>query len=134
MVEPQQKVAFIEAVGGPIEPVVYEEPPYEEPLSAPGYEVAAVAVQRFGGRRGGEGETEPTAQATEVIPFHQRPPFISGPFKERVKVPRVKLVPVEGPRGNKPVHGKDSGSRPRGSSESEPTFVSACSGYKAYVL
>lgn len=37
---------------------------------------------------------EPAAPTEVVIPFARRPPFVSGPFKERVKVPSIKLVPV----------------------------------------
>lgn len=79
--ETQEEASPGEPAGAPIEPVTYE-----EPLSARGHEVAASAVQRYRGRRGGdvaEGEWTPAggAQAIEVVPFNQRPPFISGPFK-----------------------------------------------------
>ena len=44
----------------------------------------------------GSGKGKDTAPQELVIPFNRRPPFVSGPFKERVKDPKVKLVTVSG--------------------------------------
>lgn len=42
---------------------------------------------------------EQTGQTEVTIPIDRRPPFVSGPFKEKVKVPNVKLVPVADSKG-----------------------------------
>lgn len=87
-VEPQQlKAAELPPVTVPpqVVEVVYDAAPLEKQVSS----ASTASVSDSGKQKEGK---EPPAEV--VIPFDRRPPFVSGPFKERVKVPSIKLVPV----------------------------------------
>ncbi len=67
--------------------VMYDTPALEKQTSS-----ASTASLSDGGK---QKEAKDQAAPTEVvIAFDRRPPFVSGPFKERVKVPSIKLLPV----------------------------------------
>lgn len=82
--------------------VVYDTPALEKQVSS-----ASSSSQSESSKHK---EAKEQAAPTEVvIPFTRRPPFVSGPFKERVKVPSIKLVPVA---DAKPAGKTISNSRP----------------------
>ena len=67
--------------------VVYDTPLLEKQVSS------ASSTSQSDSGKPKEAKDQP-APTEVVIPFDRRPPFVSGPFKERVKVPAIKLVPV----------------------------------------
>ena len=69
-----------------------------EPASVATKRSAAPAALQPEGSKPASPKEAAAAPTEMVIPFNRRPPFVSGPFKERVKVPSIKLVPVTDPK------------------------------------